>query len=59
MTIYTQKQYKIFFYNLFCLELSIRDGNELEKYNVKRLKMLIEEIKLDEGMSKENDEFYD
>ncbi|MEI3390911.1 MAG: hypothetical protein V8R30_04665 [Clostridia bacterium] len=41
------------------MELSIRDGNELEKYNVKRLKMLIEEIKLDEGMSKENDELYD
>lgn len=57
--IYTQKQYKIFFYNLFCLELSIRDGDELEKYNVKRLKMLIEEIKLDEEMSKEDNDLYD
>lgn len=44
---------------IICWELSIRHGDELEKYNVKRLKMLIEEIKLDEEMSKENDELYD
>ncbi|MEE0769684.1 MAG: hypothetical protein UIT70_07515 [Clostridia bacterium] len=41
------------------MELSIRHGDELEKYNVKRLKMLIEEIKLDEEMSKEDNDLYD